>query len=203
MLHVQEVACRRGGRTIFHDAEFYLEAGDALLVTGANGCGKSSLLRVIAGLLPSSSGVVKWAGRDITRDPEAYRRCLRYVGHLDAVKAGLSVAESLDYWGALTGAGFDKSATAEDPFGIAGLRDKAGRFLSAGQKRRLTLARLLIGEASLWLLDEPMTALDAEGQDILCACIARHRDKGGIAVIATHQDMAIPEARRFAMGGGA
>lgn len=202
MLYVQELACRRGGRTIFHDAEFYLEAGDALLVTGANGSGKSSLLRVIAGLLPSSCGMVKWAGQDIAKDPEAYRRCLRYVGHLDAVKTGMTVAESLDYWGALAGARSD-GAAAEDPFNIAALRDKAGRFLSAGQKRRLTLARLLIGEASLWLLDEPMTALDAAGQDILCACIARHRARGGIAIVATHQEMALPDARRFAMDGGA
>lgn len=197
MLAVKSLTCLRGNREIFRDIGFSLDAGKALLVTGENGSGKSSLLRVLAGMLAPESGEIFWRGQSIAEDPDAYHGDLRYVGHLDAVKHALTVGEMLDYWRALNC--LPHAALQEDPFGILALRDKPVRYLSAGQKRRLALSRLMLGPSSLWLLDEPATALDREGQSILLDCIARHRAAGGIIVIATHHDMNVPHAEKHQM----
>lgn len=201
MLQVQSLACRRGGREIFRGIEFALNSGDALLVTGANGSGKSSLLRVLAGLLPSTRGAILWQGKNITEDRDGCQSQLHYIGHLDAVKQELTVAEMLDYWRALSGFNLTQSVMTCDPFDILALREKPIRYLSAGQKRRLTLSRLVCSEAILWLLDEPTTALDQRGQEILSECIAHHQAKGGMAVIATHQDIALSNLLSFEMNG--
>ena len=198
MLQVKSLACRRGGREVFREIGFTLNAGDALLVTGANGSGKSSLLRVVAGLLPQAEGTIVWRGQSIADDPDVYRQNLHYIGHLDAVKHELTVAEMLDYWRALH---CFESTAMDDSFGILALRDKPIRYLSAGQKRRLALSRLTLGHAPLWLLDEPATALDRDGQRILLDCIAKHRAEGGIAIIAAHQDMNVPDTSRYEMKG--
>lgn len=201
MLQVQSLSCRRGGRDVFRKVSFALKAGDALLVTGTNGSGKSSLLRMLAGFLPIRSGAILWQANNISEDHQSYQKNIHYVGHLDAVKQELTVQEMLDYWRALQGLSSAVEHHRNDPFGIMSLSDKPVRYLSAGQKRRLTLSRLVCSDALLWLLDEPTTALDQHGQQVLSDCINQHRSKGGIAVLATHYDLNLAGALHFDMNG--
>lgn len=178
----------RGERAIFTDRNFTLEAGGALLLTGDNGSGKSSLLRMMAGLLAPAAGRLAWDGDDIASDPAAHRTRLHYLGHADAVKPALTVAENVAFWSRFRGDGSSAAAVAAalDTFGIARLADLPARFLSAGQRRRTALARLVISAAPLWLLDEPKTALDAAATAALDAAIGRHRHGGGMVVVAQH-----------------
>lgn len=189
MFAASALACVRGERAVFAGLSFALAPGGALMLVGANGAGKSSLLRLMAGLLKPAAGRLTWDGADIALDAEAHRRRLRYVGHADAIKAALSVEENLRTWAVLWG-GPDgtppRIAAALDAFGIGRLRDVPGRYLSAGQRRRLALARLLVAPARLWLLDEPRTALDADAMDRLDRVVARHRQQGGLVVMALH-----------------
>ena len=184
------LGCVRGERRVFAGLGFAVAPGRALLLTGANGSGKSSLLRIMAGLLRADAGTLAWDGADTAEDDEAHRRRLAYVGHADPVKPALSVRENLEFWARLFG--FDGAAeTALDRFGIARLADLPARYLSAGQRRRLTLARLALAQASaagprLWLLDEPATGLDEAANALLADCVQAHLAGGGIAVIATH-----------------
>ena len=197
MLKAEALACRRGARLIFRDAGFAIGAGGLLLVTGANGSGKSSLLRVLAGILPAAGGRVLWEGETVAKDIEAHRRRLNYIGHLDAAKSELTVGETLEHWRALRGA----ENLRDDPFDALAMKGKPVRYLSAGQKRRLALTRLAFDDAPLWLLDEPATALDREGQRILAAMIAGQRKRGGIVIAAMHEPLGLPDARDFVMGG--
>jgi heme exporter protein A len=171
------------------------------VLTGSNGAGKSSLLRLFAGLLPPAAGRLLWAGEPIARDPAAYRAGLHYVGHLDAIKPALTPRETLDFCGALhASAGGPRTImSALDAFGLAAIADWPCRWLSAGQRRRLALARLVATPAPLWLLDEPTAALDADGEARLMAAIAEHRAAGGGVAIATHQALAIDGADRIAL----
>ncbi|MDX2027897.1 MAG: heme ABC exporter ATP-binding protein CcmA [Alphaproteobacteria bacterium] len=196
LFEVQSLAGRRGRRPVFRDISFTLSAGDVLLVTGPNGSGKSSLLRVLAGLLSPADGVMRWAGQPI--DPALHKTRLHYLGHLDAVKPELTAAEMMDYWRTV----FAPSSSQKLPenFGLQNVTDKPTRYLSAGQKRRLALTRLLIHDMPLWLLDEPATALDRDGQELLSSLIAQHRAKGGIAIIAAHQDVKLPDAQLLTLG---
>jgi heme exporter protein A len=185
----RELACIRGERGVFARLAFRVKRGDALVLIGPNGSGKSSLLRLMAGLMRPAAGMLAWDGADVSDDPEAHRARLHYVGHADAVKPALTVAENLDFWARYRGLDGDAAARARsalDAFGIAGLADVPGRYLSAGQKRRLALARVLSAPASLWLLDEPKTALDSEAAVRVDAAIARHRAGGGMVVISMH-----------------
>lgn len=183
------LACVRSERTVFAGLDFEVGAGGALVLTGPNGSGKSSLLRLLAGLARPAAGRLAWNGADVAEDAEAHRGRLHYVGHADAVKPVLTVAENLNFWLAVRTEGDDlagRAAAALDAFGIGRLADVPGRFLSAGQRRRLALARVLAAPATLWLLDEPRTALDAEAQAMLDAAIARHRGSGGMVIMALH-----------------
>ncbi|TVR95929.1 MAG: heme ABC exporter ATP-binding protein CcmA [Rhodospirillales bacterium] len=183
------LTCIRGERMVFRDVSFALEPGGLLLLVGANGSGKTSLLRIMAGLTPAAAGMLSWNDLDISREPEAFRSRLRYVGHLDGVKPALTVAEHLQFWSALLAADSARPidpAPALEAFGIGHLADLPGRFLSAGQRRRLALARLLLVPAPLWLLDEPRTALDAEAVARLDAVIGEHRLRGGAVVMSSH-----------------
>jgi len=202
----QNLMCVRGERTVFTGLDFNLDAGGALVLIGPNGSGKSSLLRLMSGLLPPASGTLAWEGESISEDPEAHGGRLHYVGHYDAVKAVLSVTENVSFWASLRNAQADTDAALE-AFGIAHLSDVPGRFLSAGQKRRVNLARILAAPAPLWLLDEPTTALDKETIAALEATIARHRQGGGMVVISTHSDMNLEhydvlDLADFALGQG-
>ena len=188
------LACRRGTRLLFAGLSFAVEPGGALLLVGPNGSGKSSLLRLMAGLLPPFAGHLTWKGESLAATADEHRLRLGYLGYQDAIKPALSVAENLTFWAALAD---PREAPAParialDEVGLAGLADLPGRYLSSGQRRRLAIARILVGGAPLWLLDEPTTALDDDGVDRLGRVLARHRASGGMVVAATHGDLALP-----------
>jgi len=187
----------RGGRMVFRDLDFSLAPGGALILRGVNGAGKSTLLRVIAGLCPPADGSggsggggggLSWNGEDVDADPAAHRARLCYVGHLDAVKPVLTVAENLAFWGNVDAA---EVGPALARFGIDRLADLPAGLLSAGQKRRLNLARLALSDAPLWLLDEPTVSLDGDGTAALVSLIADHRARGGSVLAATHIELGI------------
>jgi heme exporter protein A len=196
MLDANSLSCRRGARLVFRDVGFRLAPGALLQVTGPNGSGKSSLLRTLAGLLPLAGGELFWQGQPAAKDAEAHRARLHYIGHLDALKPELTANEMLAYWRALRPVA---EPNFSDPFGMGDFGNKPIRFLSAGQKRRLTLSRLALDDAPLWLLDEPATSLDAEGQSLLSRHIAGHRAKGGIVIAALHHALDAEGAQILAM----
>jgi heme exporter protein A len=188
-LHVADLSCARAGRPVLRGLDLELAAGEVLMVRGPNGAGKSTLLRALAGLLPST-GRIALDGRTLAGTPDAWAEQVAYAGHLDAVKPQLTVAENLGFWAALFG-GADAGA-ALDAFDLAPLADRPAHLLSAGQKRRLGLARILLVPRRLWLLDEPTVALDAASVARLEAVVARHAAAGGMAVIATHAGLDLP-----------
>jgi heme exporter protein A len=185
--------CIRGERTVFTALDFAVAAGDVLVLSGPNGSGKSSLLRMMAGLLLPIAGTLWRNGVAVQDDPEYHHASLHYVGHLDAVKPVLSVAENLAFWATVKGDAAQVS-NALERFGLAPLAGIAGRILSSGQRRRLNLARIVANSAPLWLLDEPAVGLDAASVGILTSLIAEHRAKGGIVILSTHTDLGIDDA---------
>jgi heme exporter protein A len=189
-----KLAARRGERMIFRDLDFRLEPGGTIVLKGPNGAGKSTLLRVVAGFLALEAGILAWGGEPVSDDPDAHRARLLYLGHLDAVKPVFTVRENIAFWARLSG-GDDEGriASALERFDLENLIDQPGRFLSAGQKRRVALARLGVSSAPLWLLDEPTVSLDKASVTALGRLIADHRDKGGMAMIATHVDFGLPD----------
>jgi len=193
-----DLSCIRAERLVFTGVAFDLAAGGALRLSGPNGSGKSSLLRLMAGLLRPASGTLSWQGQDPAEEPAEFRAALRYLGHQDAVKPALTVAENLAFWAGLAGAPGD-AAAALDVFGLKPLAPVPARFLSAGQRRRLALARLVASPGRLWLLDEPTVGLDRPSVAALEAALARHRDAGGLVVVATHTDIALPGAAELAL----
>ena len=192
----KNLTCVRGERQVFTGLDYILENSDALVLLGPNGSGKSSLLRLMAGLLIPNHGQLAWAEKPILNDRDGHSAQLHYVGHLDAVKPVFSVFENVQFWADLrpTKEGFD-AEKALLAFSIGHLRDIPGRYLSAGQKRRVNLSRLLAAHAPLWLLDEPTTALDVQTVDQLTNIIAKHRSDGGIVVVSTHTPMDLPGAK--------
>jgi heme exporter protein A len=189
-----DLAASRGGRTLFAGLSFSLRAGELLAVTGPNGAGKSTLLRLLAGLArPAAGGVVV--------APEAADERLHYLGHLDGLKAALSVEQNLTFFARLWRAKADAVEDAMEALAIAGLAHLGVAVLSAGQRRRTALARLLLARRPLWLLDEPSAALDAAGEAILGGLITRHLATGGMAVAATHMTLPVTPTRTIALGG--
>ncbi len=179
---------------------FALDRGDALLLRGANGSGKSSLLRIMAGFLAPAAGRLAWDGAAVELDLARHRRQLSYLGHADAVKGLLTVRENLAFAVALSRGGADRIDAALERFDLAHLAGAPGRHLSAGQRRRLALARLLVADRRLWLLDEPGVGLDAASRARLEAVIAEHRAEGGMVVLATHGDTTIADALELELG---
>ena len=193
------LACRRGEVPVFEELDFSVEAGEALWIAGANGSGKSSLLRLMAGLLRPVAGAISWNGEPIERDRESHRARLRYLGHLDAVKPQLLVAESLAFWAESWDAPRSAVVPALERLGLAALQDAAGRRLSAGQRRRLALARLLLAPAALWLLDEPSAALDSDAVAVLLDIIAECRARSGIVIFSSHDALPVPGLRQLTL----
>jgi heme exporter protein A len=195
LLAVHGLACARGGRRVLSDVGFTLGPGELILITGPNGSGKTSLLRCIAGLLAPDAGTV--AG------PARARGQTLHVGHADPVKPHLTVLENLRFWAALGAGGGRPPEEAADAMGLAARLDVPARILSAGQRRRLSLARLLLSPALVWLLDEPANALDTDGVARLAAIVADHRARGGAVIVATHGPLPFPDARPLVLGHGA
>jgi heme exporter protein A len=197
-LAAYDLSCQRGGRIVFERQSFALVPGEALLVSGPNGAGKTSLLRQIAGLLPLAAGRVSIEGAG--PEAEGPELC-HYVGHLNALKASLSVRENLAFWAAYLGENHTSLDRALAAFGLEPLADLPAGLLSAGQKRKLALSRLLAAPRPIWLLDEPQVSLDAASVKRLDAAIEDHLGQGGIALVASHTPLETKFAHRLALGG--
>jgi heme exporter protein A len=201
MLEAENLECVRGQRRLFRDLSFTLAAGQMLWVLGPNGSGKTSLLRLLCGLLRPEAGTVRWQGTDVRADREEFHGDLLYVGHVPAVKDDLSARENLRFGLALSGigAGQEEVGTALRQFGLSAREDLPARVLSQGQKRRVALARLALGAARrLWILDEPFTALDGQAVSLVQSELARHLTRGGEVVFTSHQEVdfgAVPVQR--------
>ena len=202
-LVAEDLACRRGERLVFAGLSFCLPPGGALVLTGANGSGKTSLLRLLAGLIGPAAGRLAWGETPIVDDVAEHRARLHYVGHQDAVKPGLTPRETLVFWAALRGREVRPDApmlaAALAAFALEPVADWPCRWLSAGQRRRLALTRLLVIPAPLWLLDEPFSALDQDNQHRLEQAIAEHRAAGGRVVLATHTAIEMDDAARLVL----
>jgi heme exporter protein A len=192
MLQAINLECMRGQRRLFRDLSFDVADGELLWVAGANGSGKTSLLRIVCTLLRAESGEVRWDGTDIRVLGEAFLADLVYIGHAPAVKDDLTALENLGFslaqHGLATSA--DEQADALGRFGLAGREDLPARSLSQGQRRRVGLARLLFGASRrLWILDEPLAALDAKAVDLVREQIGIHLERGGVVLLTSHQEI--------------
>ena len=197
------LACIRGGREVFAGLDFAIEGGEALLVTGRNGVGKSTLLRVVAGLVRLTGGRLALTGGDAD---STIAEQAHYLGHLDALKPSLTVGENLRFWArylgeaSAAGDGLDAALTT---VGLGSLADLPAAYLSAGQRRRLSLARLLAAKRPIWLLDEPTSALDRDAQDMLAGLMRQHLAGGGIIAAATHGPIGLDGVRELRLGSPA
>ena len=200
-LTVADLACRRGGRAVFTGLSLALSPGRPVWLKGPNGVGKSSLLRLLAGLGDPQSGQICWDGVAVTDDPEGFASLRHFLGHAEALKPAMSLAGNTAFHARLQGvspaAVPQRVALALDALKIGGLADLPARVLSSGQRRRAALARLLLTDRPLWLLDEPTVGLDAAARDDLASLIRTHARRGGLALIASHEaldpDMAVVE----------
>ena len=198
-LLASELGCIRGGRQVFRDLSFSVGAGEALVVTGPNGVGKSSLLRLTAGLVRPTQGLIELEGGDseLTIGEQAH-----YLGHQDALKPSLTVRENLRFWSAYLGPAESPPERALERLGLDGLADLPAAYLSAGQRRRLSLARLIAAPRPIWLLDEPTSALDAAAQAVLADLMRAHLATGGLILAATHGPIGLDEAKELRLGVG-
>ncbi|NWG30318.1 MAG: cytochrome c biogenesis heme-transporting ATPase CcmA [Rhodocyclaceae bacterium] len=197
MLTATALSCVRGERLLFAGLDLALKPGEWLHVQGENGAGKTSLLRILAGLSPPAAGEVRWQGEPIRTLAEEYRRHLLFLGHHGAVKEELTPLENLSFAAELDGAALSEAEAlaALSRFGLRGREDLAVRFLSAGQKRRVLLARLAVRKATLWILDEPFTALDVKAVELLSNLIVEHVRGGGICILTSHQSIPLPNGK--------
>jgi heme exporter protein A len=197
MLTASNLSCTRGDRSLFTGVEVALQPGQWLHVRGANGSGKTSLLRLLAGLSQPALGEIRWDGKAVAEDAEAFRTDLLFLGHHAAVKEDLTALENLQLASELDGAELPRAEAIEAlrRFGLQGREDLPVRVLSAGQKRRVLLARLVTRKARLWVLDEPFTALDTRAVQLLATLIGEHVGGGGMAVVTSHQAIPVEGGR--------
>ncbi len=186
-LRVHDLTCARGGLPVLEGVSFTLAPGKALILRGPNGCGKTTLLRTIAGLQPSIAGEI-----------EAPADSIAYAAHADGIKAVLSVTENLQFWAETFGTASVEAAI--DRMNLRALATRPAQTLSAGQKRRLGLARLLVTGRPIWALDEPTVSLDTDSVALFAGVVRAHLEQGGMALIATHIDLGLPEAQVLELG---
>jgi heme exporter protein A len=204
MLEAHDLAARRGLVRLFAGVSFGVAAGQALVVTGANGSGKTTLLRMLAGLSAPDSGEIRWNGAAVAPFDPSLRAASAFVGHLPALKDELTAQENLAALIALAGESVSGDAIerALDAVALTGKHSLTARVLSQGQRRRIGLARLTLVRRPLWILDEPLTALDAAGAELLAKMVAGHLDSGGVAVAATHMPLTLAESRTRSLALG-
>ncbi len=198
-LVARELLCIRGDEVVFEDLSLTGRGGEIWQIAGANGAGKTSLLRILAGLAPAAGGSLAWRGRPVAVGAEHLRRDLTYLGHLPGVTGFLSVLENLVYALRLGAAARVAAEHALAEVGLADQLHAPARRLSAGQRQRLALARFVAGKTPLWIMDEPLTALDADGRALVERLLDAHARAGGLAIVSTHQTLAVDAAplRRF------
>jgi heme exporter protein A len=196
MLEALSLECVRGERRLFSGVGFRLEGGEMLYLQGRNGSGKTSLLRMLCGLTPPTSGEIYWRGRAISQLGEEFRGELCYLGHHNAIKEELTPLENLLSSAKLAEEVLDEDAALDalERVGLAGREDLACRYLSQGQKRRVALARLVNEKRALWVLDEPYVALDSAAVQLVAGLIGAHLQRGGLTVLTTHQAVEVPAA---------
>ncbi len=194
-LTVQDLTCVRGGRCVFEGLSLQVKGGAGLILTGPNGSGKSSLLRILAGFIPPAAGSVRFEGGD--DDAPLGAQC-HFVGHLNGVKRAFTLRENLAFWADYLGGG-DVSHALET-FELSSLSDIPAGLLSAGQARRLGLARLALAHRPVWLLDEPAVSLDARSRKILAGILKKHLKGGGIAIAATHTPLGVTLGQKLELG---
>jgi heme exporter protein A len=199
-LAVSDIACERGGRLVFAALGFALDGGQALLLTGPNGAGKTSLLRVLAGLLRPIAGSISLQAADPDR---TVAEQAHYLGHLDPIKSALTVSENLTFWAAMLGGNGGGCDNALMETNLGGLAALPAGFLSAGQRRRLSMARLIVADRPIWLLDEPTASLDAASQDLFLGLMRHRMASGGIVIAATHSPLNLPNSRELPLGAPA
>jgi len=202
MLTAHGLSCIRGERRLFAGIDLVVGPGEWLHVQGENGTGKTSLLRILAGLSPPAEGEIRWRGEPTVSLAEDFRKELLFLGHHGAVKEELTPFENLTLAAQIDDATLDEASTlkALARFGLRGREDLPVRCLSAGQKRRVLLARLSVRKATLWILDEPFTALDVKAVQMLSGLIVDHVSKGGMAILTSHQSISLPNGKTLKVG---
>jgi len=194
-LQVKQLACIRGDRHLFSELDIQLNSGQLLYLQGRNGSGKTTLLRTLCGLFHPDAGEVLWCGEKVSDLGELFYKDVLFVGHAPGIKLELTPVENLRIYSRLHGLDVGDEAlwNALQELGLKGFEDLPARMLSAGQKRRIALARLCIDKAPLWVLDEPFTALDVGAVDLLQKIIADHVSSGGMVILTTHQEVKLPD----------
>lgn len=194
-LTAEAITVERGGRLALTSPAFSVAAGCAARLVGPNGAGKSTLLRALAGLAPMRRGGARFGEFDLAKDSESFAQTVAYAGHLDAVKPAFSVSANLRSWASIYGGNVDAARidAALTRFSLDHIADAPAGYCSAGQKRRLGLARLLVMDRPLWLLDEPTVSLDRASVEVFASAVADHCAAGGVAIAATHIDIGLPE----------
>lgn len=198
-LIAENISGERGGETIFSGIAFHLESGQGLVVVGPNGTGKSTLLRIVAGLLPPAEGTIRLEGGE--EDPKVAAAC-HYLGHLNGMKTALTVGENLNFWRFFSGDPRLGPGAALDAVGLDGIEHLPFGYLSTGQRRRVAIARLLLNHRPIWLLDEPTAGLDKGSERRFGELMAEHLGDGGIVIAATHMPLGLEGAKELRMGEG-
>lgn len=203
-LTLQNISFERNQAALFQQLDFVLQTGELLQITGVNGSGKSTLLRILAGFIEPQEGNILWQGKNILKQRENYQQAICYLGHLNGIKSNLTAYENLYFFSALAAhkASRQDIIYVIDFMGLKAVAHAPAFHLSAGQLRRLSLARLLLNSAALWILDEPTTALDNEGQILLAELLDQHKIKNGLAVVATHQKLLVKAESKILRIGG-